>query len=144
MNVTMCKSKVKLLCLVMIAVAVMGIIILGIGRSRELVGIFTNNKSEDCPSFISVEFTGDRFVAIMNIPIASYVEVSEHFADRIELSEDGSYFIRIMQQGNFLINDDVYAEGITLLFPCGSVRHHPFSRTRNTITIGQSHLIASK
>jgi len=128
----------------MIAVAVMGIIILGIGRSRELVGIFTNNKSEDCPSFISVEFTGDRFVAIMNIPIASYVEVSEHFADRIELSEDGSYFIRIMQQGNFLINDDVYAEGITLLFPCGSVRHHPFSRTRNTITIGQSHLIASK
>jgi hypothetical protein len=122
----------------------MGFIILGIGNSRELAGIFTNNKTDNCPSFISVEFIGDRFVAIMNIPIASYVEVSEHFADRIKLSEDGSYFIRIMQQGNFLINDDVYAEGITLLFPCGSVRHHPFSRTRNTITIGQSHLIASK
>lgn len=144
MNVTMCKSKVKLLCLVMIAVAVMGFIILGIGSDRVLEGVFTNDKSENCPSFISVEFYGDRFVAIMNIPISAYVEVSEYIADRIKLSEDGSYFIRIMQQGNFLINDDVYAEGITLLFPCGSVRHHPFSRTRNSITIGQSHLIASK
>jgi len=128
----------------MIAVAVMGFIILGIGSDRVLEGVFTNDKSENCPSFISVEFYGDRFVAIMNIPISAYVEVSEYIADRIKLSEDGSYFIRIMQQGNFLINDDVYAEGITLLFPCGSVRHHPFSRTRNSITIGQSHLIASK
>ena len=99
-------------------------------------------KTDKCASFISVEFSGNTFVTVMNIPVTPNAEMSEHFAERIQISEDGVYFIQIVQQGYFSINNDVYTEGITLLFPCGGIRHHPFSRTRNAITIRQSHLIA--
>jgi len=116
--------------------------IASIRNSNELAGIFTNEKSENCPSFISIEFRGDEFINILNIPITPSAEISENFADRIQVSYDGIYFIQIIQQGNFRINSDVYEEGITFIFPSGSVRHNPFSRTRNTITIGQSHLVA--
>jgi len=141
MNVTKRKSRVKLLCLVMILVVAVGFIILR-SNSSMLAGVFTNGKSDDCPSFFSVEFREDRFVAIMNIPVTPHEGMTQDIINRIQVSEEGIYFIQIMQEGNFLISNDVYTEGITLLFPCGSVRHHPFSSTRNTITVGQSHLIA--
>jgi len=79
----------------------------------------------NCPSFISVEFRGDTFVSILNIPIAPHGEVPEHISERIKISEDGYYFIQIVQQGNFSINNDVYTKGITLMFPCGGTRHNP-------------------
>ena len=131
----------RLLCLVAILVVAVGVIV-STHKNNELAGIFTNGQSENCSSFISIEFHGDEFINILNIPITPSVEISENFSDRIQVSYDGIYFIQIIQQGNFRINSDVYEEGITFIFPSGSVRHNTFSRTRNTITIGQSHLVA--
>ena len=135
-----CRWKLLLLlCFVMILALTVGFIVTDSNSALE--GIFTNSKSEDYPSFLSVEFRGDTFITTMNIPIP-YGEIPEHISDRVQLSEYGGYFIQIVQRGNFLINNEVYTEGITLLFPCGGVRHHPFTRTRNSITVGQSQLIA--
>ena len=135
---------VKLFCFIMISsmVLVMAVNLFGSGINSELEGVFTNDMSEKCPSFLSVEFNGDMFVATMNIPITNYEEVSEHFSERLQLSAEGVHFIRIIQQGRFIKSNDVYSEGIALLFPCGSIRHHSFSRTESGITVGQSHLTA--
>ena len=140
MKVATNKWKVNLLCFVMALVVAVSFIA---SRSNsKLEGVFTNSKTDECASFISVEFMGNTFVSILNIPVTPNAEMSEQIVERIQISEDGYYFIQIVQQGNFSINNDVYTEGITLLFPCGGIRHHPFSRTRNAITIRQSHLIA--
>ena len=134
----------NLFCFMMISamMLVMTVNLFASGINSELEGVFTNDMSEECPSFLSVKFDGGMFVAVMNIPITNYEEVSEHFSERLQLSAEGVHFIRIVQQGRFIKSNDVYSEGIALVFPCGGIRHHPFSRTGNGITVGQSHLIA--
>ena len=103
----------------------------------ELSGVFTNGQSENCASFISIEFNRDRFFSTINVPIDSDIAVLEHIADRIELTADGEYFIRIFQHGNFHITNSGYTENIIKIFHCGSVLYNPFSQSRNGITIAQ-------
>ena len=137
-----CRVKSLFLAVAFITMLVMAVNFIVSGINSDLEGTFTNAKSEECPSFMSIKFSGDTFVAVMNIPITDYGEIPGHISDRIQLSEQGGYFIRIIQQGRFIKTDDVYIGGIALLFPCGGIRQHPFSRTGNGITVGQSHLIA--
>ena len=111
--------------------------------NNELRGAFTNGKSENCASFISIEFSGDRFVSTINVRLDSEAVTREHIADRIELSADGEYFIRITQHGNFYITDSGYAKNIAMVFPCGNVQYNQFSRLGNTITIARMHLTAT-
>jgi len=141
MSVTKHKSKVILLCLAVVLIISVGFIVLG-SSSDELVGVFTNGKPEDYPTFLSVEFIEDRFILKINIPLDPNLEVAEHIADMVRLSENGVYFIGIMQRGTFTVNDGIYPNSIALLHSCGGVVYSTFSRTRNTITMGQSHLVA--
>ena len=106
-----------------------------------LNGVFTNGISADSSSFISIEFRDDRFISTVNVPLTQ--GVSEYFADRVELSECGYYFIRVVQRGNFSISNEVYTEGLTKIFPGGYIRHLQFSYTGNIIYIGQSRLYRS-
>lgn len=140
MKETKSRYKIKLLCLVLILVMAVGFAVSV--NDNELEGIFTNAKSEGHPSFMSFEFTGDIFVSVINIPITPSMEISEYAFERMQPSEYGGYFIQLVQRGRFSINNEVYAKGITFVFSGGGVRHHPFSRTRNTLTIGESQFIA--
>ena len=107
---------------------------------EELSGVFTNGKSENCASFISIEFNGDRFVSTINMPLNAEAATREHIADRVELSTAGEYFIRITQRGNFYIAYDGYTENITKMFPYGGVICNQFSQSGNEITIAQTNL----
>lgn len=106
----------------------------------ELSGVFTNGKSENCASFISIEFNGDRFFSTINVPLDSGGAALEHIADRIEQTEDGGYFIRISQRGTFHITNSGYEENIIKIFPCEGIQYNRFSQSRNGITIAQTYL----
>jgi len=99
MIVTKRNWKVKTLCFVMVSVIAVSFVVSR--NNSELEGVFTNSKSDECPSFISVEFRGDTFISILNIPIAPHGEVPEHISERIKISEGGYYFIQIVQQLTF-------------------------------------------
>jgi len=139
MSVTKTEKKVIIIgCVAFLLTLIVGVI--AFGSNNKLSGVYTNGKSVNCASFISIEFSGNTFVSAINIPLGSDAVAREHIADRIEQSADGKYFIRITQHGNFYITDDGYTETITKIFPCGGVRYNQFSQSRNEITIAQTHL----
>lgn len=110
------------------------------GNIRMLNGVFTNGVSKNNATFSSFEFRGNNFILTINIPFNSYDDIPEHIVDEVMMSQEGIYFIRIRHHGKFYISNDNNAESIELVYSCGNIVRRQFSRTDNTIAIGNAHL----